>query len=179
MKLDDSTLSRRLSGNNSSIFLPKLEDKIEEIFKPEAFENAIGRLIEENDKDLLSHLAIDVKDRIANISKRKDWPIKRSKEKHLKIYKYEEGKEYTPQLDEYSKNAVNFFDEIEEGTEAERRCNNCKKIYNIYISEDTDFEEWGKAAKQIPQYYRKLVCSDECYKKLLEQNDLDPADYPI
>jgi len=179
MKMDDSSLSRRLTGVNAPVFLPKLQIKIDEVFKTEPFENAIGRPQEDDDKNILSHLAIDINDKIAKMKIGMDSPIKRSKEKRLEIYKDEAGNEYSPQLDEHSKKVVNFFDEIDEGTDLKRICDYCDKEYNIYISEDSDLEEWGKAAKKKPQYYRKLVCSDECYKKLLEQNNLDPIDYPI
>lgn len=166
MKMDDGTLSRRLTDVDAPEFLKRIYTKMKLILNSEKFENIIGRPQEDEDKNVLPHIMIATDNKISAMKIRTGSPINRSKEEP----------ENANQFDKLNKEVATI--EIDEGANVTRKCDCCGKEYKVYISEDSVPGKWAEAAKNDPQYYSDLVCSIECYNKILKQNNLDPANHP-
>jgi len=185
----ETTLSNRLTKTPK--FINRMITIINEWLDHKFAETPDGRTLSPDEQDILLHLLYDMKDRQGKLE-RQAFTVMLSKEKLNKTVTSKEGEALSSQSSlkastmsdkashkgEYGGEKEDYFSELDAPTKIERVCNNCGKNYDTYIVEDDDFNKWENQAMEKPELFRRLVCSEECYRKLLTSRGIDPKKHP-
>ena len=159
-----STLSRRFNEEAES-FLTRFKTSIAEILNPKFKSTVDIKITSESDKEILIKLNHEIELKHSELTN-KTYLLEKQKELNIKPGKDKDGKEIPRQF------PVPENEELIIESNVDRTCDNCRKKYKVTITEDNDPEKWEKAAKNDPTFYRKLVCSDECYSELLKKKEI-------